>query len=60
MADLQFTIPEEKIQAMLFGDRGIKLLTEELFNQLLQAKMAEYIGAIPGYGIRYPLSEPRL
>jgi hypothetical protein len=35
MADLQFTISEEKIQAMLFGERGMEVLTEELFNQLL-------------------------
>ena len=48
MADLQFTISEEKIQAMLFGERGIEVLTEELFNQLLQAEMTEHLGATPG------------
>ena len=48
MADLQFTISEEKIQAMLFGERGIEVLTEELFNQLLQAEMTEHLGAAPG------------
>ena len=47
MADIQFTIAEEKIQAMLFGEEGIELLTEEQFNQLLQAEMTEHIGAGP-------------
>jgi len=48
MADLQFTIPAEKIQAMLFGERGMEVLTEELFNQLLQVEMTEHLGASPG------------
>ena len=48
MADLQFTIPADKIQAMLFGERGMEVLTEELFNQLLQAEMTEHLGASPG------------
>ena len=48
MADLQFTISEEKIQAMLFGERGMEVLTETLFNQLLQAEMTEHLGAAPG------------
>ena len=48
MADLQFTISEEKIQAMLFGERGMEVLTEALFNQLLQAEMTEHLGAAPG------------
>ena len=48
MADLQFTISEEKIQAMLFGERGLEVLTEALFNQLLQAEMTEHLGAAPG------------
>ncbi len=43
MADIQFTISEEKIQAMLFGERGTEVLTEELFNQLLQAEMSEHL-----------------
>ena len=37
MAHIQFTISEEKIQAMLLGERGMEVLTEALFNQLLQA-----------------------
>ena len=48
MADIQFTISEEKIQAMLFGERGLEVLTEALFNQLLQAEMTEHLGAAPG------------
>ncbi len=47
MADIQFTISEEKIQAMLFGERGMEVLTEELFNQLLQAEMTAHLGAGP-------------
>ncbi len=48
MADIQFTISEEKIQAMLFGDRGIEVLMEEVMNQLLQAEMTEHLRATPG------------
>ena len=48
MAELQFTIPADKIQAMLFGERGAEVLMEELFNQLLQADMTEHLGADPG------------
>ena len=48
MADLQFTISEEKIQAMLFGERGAEVLMEALFNQLLQAEMTDHLGASPG------------
>jgi transposase-like protein len=33
---------------MLFGERGMEVLTEELFNQLLQAEMTEHLGAAPG------------
>ena len=48
MADIQFTISDEKIQEMLFGDRGIEVLVEELMNQLLQAEMTEHLQAEPG------------
>ena len=48
MADIQFTISEEKIQAMLFGDRGIEVLMEEVMNQLLQAEMTAHLRAKPG------------
>ena len=33
---------------MLFGERGVEVLMEELFNQLLQAEMTEHLGAAPG------------
>jgi len=48
MADIQFTISEEKIRAMLFGDRGIEVLMEEVMNQLLQAEMTAHLRATPG------------
>ena len=48
MADIQFTISEEKIQEVLFGDRGVEVLMEELMNQLLQAEMTEHLRATPG------------
>ena len=38
----QFTISEEKIQAMLFGERGLEVLTEALTGHLLQAEMTEH------------------
>ena len=42
MSPTQFTISEEKIQAMLFGERGMEVLTETLMGQLLQAEMTEH------------------
>ena len=33
---------------MLFGERGLEVLTEALFNQLLQAEMTEHLSAAPG------------
>ena len=47
MADIPFTISEGKIQAVLFGERDMEGLTEELFNQLLQAEMTAHLGAGP-------------
>ena len=32
---------------MLFGERSMEVLTEELFNQPLQAEMTEHLGAAP-------------
>lgn len=48
MANIQFTISDKKIQEMLFGDRGIEVLMEEVINQLLQAEMTEHLRAAPG------------
>jgi len=48
MSPTQFTISEEKIQAILFGERGVEVLTEPLTGQLLQAEMTEHRGAAPG------------
>ena len=48
MATLQMEIPDEKIQAMLQGDRGIEVLLEPILNQILQAEMTDYLGAKPG------------
>jgi len=47
MSPTQFTISEEKIQAILFGERGVEVLTEPLTGQLLQAEMTEHRGAAP-------------
>ena len=48
MSPTQFTISEEKIQAMLWGERGMVVLTRELTGQLLKAEMTEHLGAAPG------------
>ena len=39
MADLQITLSEEKIQDVLFGDRGMAVLMESVLNQVLQSEM---------------------
>jgi len=47
MAILEMEIPDEKIQEMLQGDRGIEVLLEPILNQILQAEMTEHLGAGP-------------
>jgi hypothetical protein len=41
-------IPDEKIQEMLRGDRGIAVLLEPILNQILQSEMTEHLGAESG------------
>ena len=48
MADLQITLEEEKIQQVLFGDRGMAVLMESILNQVLQSEMSTHLGAEPG------------
>lgn len=48
MADLQITLDEEKIQQVLFGDRGMALLMESVLNQVLQSEMTDHLRAEPG------------
>jgi transposase-like protein len=47
MADLQFTLDEEQIQKVLFGDRGMAVLMESVLNQVLQSEMTDHLGAAP-------------
>ena len=48
MADLQITLSEEKIQVVLFGDRGMVVLMESVLNQILQSEMSDHLDAGPG------------
>jgi len=50
MAILEMEIPDEKIQEMLQGDRGIEVLLEPILNQILQAEMTDYLGHLDGLG----------
>ena len=43
---------------MLFGERGMEVLTETLFNQLLQAEMTEHLGAAPWRADKEPPRVP--
>ena len=47
MATFEMEIPDEKIQEMLQGDRGIEVLLEPILNQILQSEMTEHLGAGP-------------
>jgi transposase-like protein len=40
-------IPDEKIQKMLQGDRGIAVLLEPVLNQILQSELSEHLQAEP-------------
>ena len=48
MATFEMTIPDEKIREGVQGGRGLAALLEPLLNQILQAKMTEYLGAESG------------
>jgi putative transposase len=48
MATFEMEIPDEKIQEMYEGDRGIAVLLEPILNQILQAEMTDHLGAGPG------------
>jgi transposase-like protein len=48
MATFEMEIPDEKIQEMLQGDRGIAVLLEPILNQILQSEMTEHLGAESG------------
>jgi hypothetical protein len=43
MATLEMEIPDEKIQKMLRGDRGIAVLLEPVLNQILQSELSEHL-----------------
>jgi transposase-like protein len=47
MATLEMEIPNEKIQKMLRGDRGIAVLLEPVLNQILQSELSEHLRAEP-------------
>jgi transposase-like protein len=47
MATLEMEIPDEKIQKMLQGDRGIAVLLEPVLNQILQSELSEHLQAEP-------------
>lgn len=48
MATFEMEIPDEKIQEMYEGDRGIAVLLEPILNQILQAEMTDHLGAESG------------
>jgi len=48
MANLQITLDEERIQQVLFGDRGMAVLMESVLNQVLQSEMTGHLGAESG------------
>jgi len=48
MATYEMEVPDEKIQEMLQGDRGIAVLLEPILNQILQSEMTEHLGAESG------------
>jgi transposase-like protein len=48
MATFEMEIPDEKIQEMYEGDRGIAVLLEPILNQILQAEMTDHLGAGSG------------
>lgn len=45
MATFEMRIPDEKIQEMLQGDRGMEVLLEPILNQILQAEMTDHLQA---------------
>ncbi len=42
---LSIDLSDEELDNILLGDRDTELLTEKVFNQILQAEMTDHLGA---------------
>lgn len=47
MATLELNLDDERLQALLQGDRGLAVLLEGILNQVLQAELTDHLGAAP-------------
>lgn len=47
MAQMQVTIDTDQLKDVLSHDQGMKLLVEQVLNQVLEAEMTEHVGAEP-------------
>lgn len=47
MAQIEHMLTEEEIQGLFRGDRGVAELLERVLNQVLEAEIAEHLGADP-------------
>jgi len=47
MAQMQVTIDTDQLKDVLSHDQGMKLLLEQVLNQVLEAQMTEHVGAEP-------------
>jgi len=54
MTDLNVSFSAEELEQILFGDAGVEVLMQKMFNKVLQAEMTEHLGAD-----RYERSEER-
>lgn len=45
MTDLNVTFSAEELEQILFGDAGVDVLMQKMFNKVLQAEMTEHLGA---------------
>jgi len=54
MTDMNIPFSSEELEQILFGDAGVEMLMQKMFNRVLQAEMTEHLGAD-----RYERSEER-
>jgi putative transposase len=45
MTDLNVSFSAEELEQILFGDAGVEVLMQKIFNEVLQAEMTEHLGA---------------
>jgi transposase-like protein len=47
MTQIEVSLDEETLREVLFGDKGVEVLLENVMNEMMEAELTEHIGAKP-------------